>query len=180
MEGDEAILGTPIPIGTPGSLDSALGSNYKGFISAYLSGAAFDVQPTVNQEYSLSEHRRIDWVWSILPNKEGPQILNLIINVRWGSSGDDKAQIYPVYRQSFSINVGVPPFERGESIAVYNTIYAILTFILGGLTTWGVSKIYSWVFRPRAVKAKKRQQATTANSQVQVRRDTKARTKAIL
>jgi hypothetical protein len=179
VEGNQSILGAPIPIGTPGSLNSGLGKDYQGVIVAHLSGAAFDIQSTSTQEYSLLEQRRVDWVWSILPNKEGPQILNLVINVRWEPNSDGKALTYPVYRQRIAINVSVPPFKQGESISLYSTIDTILKLVLGGLITWGASKIYSWVFKPKKVKVKEKQRVRAAKPQTQAHRGAKTRTKVI-
>ncbi|SRR6266542_136614 len=155
IAGNNGLRATPISIGTPGPLRSALGHDYHGFIIAHLNAPSFEVKPEATQTYSLDNPQRLDWVWTVLPNKEGTQVLSLGIDVEWVPSNGSRSITYPIYRQRLSSYVNVPIFTWGSPLQLYTIVGAAI----GGVVTWVGPKIYARLGKHQK-KDKRRNNAT--------------------
>jgi hypothetical protein len=146
VPGSIVVRATPQPFGTPGPMKAALGADYQAFVVASLDNGTFDIAPASEKEYPLVGQERLDWQWSVTPNKEGPQVLSLIMEVRWKPRSGGDVITYPVYRKRLPIHVAVPPFKQGDSISLYTTLLNIGSFLAGILATWGAPKLYAKLF----------------------------------
>jgi hypothetical protein len=151
--GDKGLRATPLPVGTPGiPLMRAFGPQYEGFILARLDAPSFNVQPVNVQEHRLVGQNRIDWVWDVLPQKEGPQVLSLMVEVRWQLPDGKEPFTYQVYRQRLSVDVDVPLFAKGSPISLYTALAAAI----GGIVTWAAPKLYQRATTPQRKKRRRR------------------------
>jgi hypothetical protein len=141
ISGNQGMRASPIAVGTPGPLSQGLGAGYHVFMIAHLNAPGFEVKPSADQEYRLSEKHRLDWVWDILPQKEGQQALSLTIDARWEPTDGGKPFTYPIYRQRLVTNVNVPVFSWGSPLQ----IYTILGAAAGALVTWALPRLYTRV-----------------------------------
>ena len=140
----------PPTIATPGPINEAFGNNMKGFISARLDAPedGFSISPKEALEYELNTSSQIDWRWSVLPKKEGEQHLSLVISARW-ESDDNTLGVHKtigprqIYDRLLITYIDVPSFEYGMPIPLYSTLFNIASFIFGGITVWGVPKLWN-------------------------------------
>lgn len=133
--GHTAVVASPIPVGTPNfPIQSAFGSEYEAFATAYLAATAFDVKSVTSEEQPL-EQPRINWEWNVIPKNDGPQTVNLSIEVRWKPKGGGQIIQRQIWRTRLDILVERPLITTGQ--------LSILTLI-GGFVGSGLS--IPWIF----------------------------------
>jgi hypothetical protein len=152
VEGNRAIVATPILIGTPGPLQTSFGDEYKPSIRAILAGAAFDIQPSTDAEYQLFDQARTTWEWNVLPKYHGEQKLNLSVIIKWESSSGGAPIQYQMWRQQLKVFVETPVLVPGRPLEFFPLLTGAIGAILGGLTTFFGPRIYSaieerWKYR---------------------------------
>lgn len=112
--GHTVIAVTPTPFGTPGPPEGAWGPEYKASAIASLAGTAFKVSPVIT-EYQSLEQTEIKWVWNIMPEKPGPQIINASIQVKWEPIGGDGETIHrQIWDHRLEIFVEKPLIATGQ------------------------------------------------------------------
>jgi hypothetical protein len=114
IQGHMAITATLVPVGTPGvPLRSAFGPQYEIFAIAYLGATAFDVKPVAPEEQPL-EQPKVTWEWNIIPKSDGPQLVNLSIEILWKPKGDGPVIQRQIWRRHFQILVKKPWITTGQ------------------------------------------------------------------
>lgn len=156
VPGNAVIIATPIPVGTPGPIQSAFGPDYTASMVAKLAGAAFDIQAVTDAEYQLLNQSRTTWEWNVIPKYGGSQVLNLAIIVKWQSSKGGAPIQYQMWRQRLEVFVDTPIFVSGKPIEILPVITGVVGVVLGGLATFFGPRIYGWI--EERIKTKRRQQ----------------------
>lgn len=135
ITGHTAVVASPIPVGTPGlPIQSAFGPEYAAFATAYLAATAFDVRSVTSEEQSL-EQPIITWEWNIIPKNDGPQTVNLSIEVRWKPKGGGQIVQRQIWRTRLDVLVERPLITTGQ--------LSVLTLI-GGFVGSGLS--IPWIY----------------------------------
>jgi hypothetical protein len=136
------------PAGTPGvPVAESFGPAYRGYATAHLVGAAFDVSPLTTESQSL-EQPEIVWEWNVLPKKAGPQVVNVDIVVQWRPVGGAGEVIQrQVWRRQLQITVWEPLIAKGQ--------LSLLTVVSGFL---GSGLSIPWLYEKIAEKRRQRQQ----------------------
>jgi hypothetical protein len=123
ITGNSAIVATVVPIGTPQALlKDAFGPGYYIFAKANLTNPAFNIN-LVSPKIQPFDEPRLDWVWSISPQKTGEHILNASISILWAlgatapitttAVNEDYIQ-RQVWHGNFKVNVTEPFVRRGS------------------------------------------------------------------
>lgn len=125
----------PVPVGTPDvPLNEAFGPDYEAYAKSDISAAAFKVEGSTKDFVSLNSGR-VDWLWSLMPENEGNQEINLIINCQWKQKGGDKIiGPYQVFSDVIQTKV-TKPYIKTTTIDISMLISGIsgsTLFAIGG------------------------------------------------
>jgi hypothetical protein len=126
------VVAVPLsPIGTPSvPIEKVFGPEYKGFATAYLAGAAFDVEP-LGTAYQPLDQPQVIWEWNIVPKKTDQQLINVSIEIQWKPLGSDGEIIQRrIWSSRLDIFVEKPLIATGQ----LNLFALISAFIGSGLS----------------------------------------------
>jgi hypothetical protein len=142
---------SPYPVGTPGAaIGSAFGLGYQAYASSELDATQFDVQPTGPRWQSLEE-KELTWNWDISAKSEGPQVVNVGIDVEWlplpNHPNSSKVE-RRVWDARFPIAVELPLITAGQFNAaqILGNAFTIssLTAVLAGIWKTVLHPLIMW------------------------------------
>lgn len=115
------------------------------YVVAELDATTFQKEPAAAQRILFNPRLPISFVWNIKPLEEREQDITVSLFLEGTPVNGTELQRIPISSTTVHAYVSVPAFSYGSPIAIYTAMYTVLTFILGGLATWGVPRIYVWV-----------------------------------
>jgi hypothetical protein len=136
VPGHTASIATPVPIGTPGvPLPKWLGTDYDLVVAARLDAPGFLVEPSGEQAYRVFPEHDVTWVWAVLPQGYGNQVLSLNAVARWEPRAGTPGQTvqYPIYQQRLPTYVAVPPVAFPDPINAATILASLIGAALGWL-----------------------------------------------
>ena len=115
------------------------------YVLAELDATTFQKEPAEPQRILFDPRVPISFVWNIKPLEEREQDLTVKLFLEGIPLNGTEPTRIPIYTNVVHTYVGVRMFAYGTPIALYATLYASLTFALGGLATWAVPRAYAGV-----------------------------------
>jgi len=166
------MTGVPAPQSGAGTTLSDLAALFRQdkpiYVLAELDATTFQKEPAEPQRILFDPRVPISFVWNIKPLEEREQDLTVKLFLEGIPLNGTEPTRIPIYTNVVHTYVGVRMFAYGTPIALYATLYASLTFALGGLATWAVPRAYAGVVALYSRRQQRKKAARRAASQLAV------------
>jgi hypothetical protein len=114
---------------------------------ARLDATGFDMQPTSEQDYFISEGRDVTWSWVVSPKSAGPQVMTLTVIARWKPISSDNGQViqYQLFRKNLYTNVEVPVLTRNQPVEISTPLSVGIGLVIGSIITLLLSSLINYL-----------------------------------